>query len=388
MTRSDTLRSAGLTAVLGVLLAAGHAHAERGHGALRARVGPPEAPHAMRRVDAKRSGQSAARLGEHPHVERRLRVALGVGRGLVTLADGGFFIVHPSPRASRFDAQGKLLFSIKLPAEPSSAPVVTSAGWFAFSAGGELHTIDQQGKQRARTPLGENDPSVRSILATRDGGVLLTSYGFLIKVSAFGDVVWRRSTSEGPFELLETSAGVLCVTLAGNVHRLDAAGRLTKLGELGGSVGSVTATAAGDQLLARIGSHRLVSFDLREHRLRATIEDATLDLDGPVLQSSDRLAHVFTNDGLLVRYRPDGSEAQRIPVDPGSRKAPDADEALLLADGRLLIARDGMDVAVVTPAGEVSAIPSSACPDPVGIFPVGPKAVLLACRSGNMLRIE
>lgn len=360
----------------------------RASTAIRARVGPPSAPHAMRRVDARRSGQSATRLSEQPHVERRLRVALGVGRGLVTLSDGGFFIVHASPRASRFDAQGKLLFSVKLPAEPSSAPVVTSAGWFAFAAGGELHLVDDHGKQRARTPLGDNDPSVRSILATRDGGVLLTSYGSLIKISAFGDVVWRRSTSEGPFELLETSVGVLCVTLVGNVYRLDAAGRLSKLGELGGAAGSITATAEGDQLLARTGSHRLVSFDLREHRLRASIEDATLDLDGPVLQSSDRLAHVFTNDGLLVRYRPDGSEAQRIPVDPGSRKAPDPDEALLLADGRLLIARDGMDVAVVTPAGEVSTIPSSACPDPVGIYAVGPKAVVLACRSGNMLRIE
>jgi hypothetical protein len=364
------------------------AQSEHNHGALRARVGPPSAPHAMRRVDARRSGQSATRLSPEPHVERRLRVALGVGRGLVTLADGGFFIVHVSPRASRFDAQGKLLFSVKLPAEPSSAPVVTSAGWFAFSAGGELHVIDEHGRQRSRTALGENDPSVRSILATRDGGVLLTSYGALIKVSAFGDVVWRRATSEGPFELLETRSGVLCVTLPGNVYRLDGAGRLLKLGELGGSAGSITATVDGDQLLARTGNHRLVSFDLREHRLRSSIEDTTLDLDGPLLQSADRLAQVFTNDGLLVRYRPDGSEAQRIPVDPGARKAPDPDEALLLADGRLLIARDGMDVAIVTPEGEVSAIPSSACPDPVGIFAVGPQAVLLACRSGNMLRIE
>jgi hypothetical protein len=375
--------------VMGTLCgAAASALAERDHSGLRARVGPPAAPHAMRRVDGRRSSQSATRLSEQPRVERRLRVALGVGRGLVALADGGFFIVHQSPRASRFDAQGKLLYSLKLQAEPSSAPVVTSEGWFAFAAGGELYMLDDRGKLRSRTALGENDPSVRSILATRDGGVLLTSYGFLIKISAFGEVVWRRSASEGPFELLETSAGALCVTLVGGVYRLDAAGRLSKLGELGGSATAVTASADGTQLLARTGTHRLLSFDLREHRLRASVEDATLDLDGPVLQSADGLAQVFTNDGLLVRYRPDGSEAQRIPVDPGSRKAPDPDEALMLADGRLLLARDGMDVAVVTPTGEVSSIASSACPDPIGIYAAGPKAVLLACRSGNMLRIE
>lgn len=385
MTRRATFTLLLLAAVAGL---SAQAQAERDHSGLRMRVGPPAAPHAMRRVDGRRSSQSATRLSEHPHVERRLRVALGVGRGLVTLPDGGFFIVHQSPRASRFDAQGKLLYSLKLQAEPSSAPVVTSQGWFAFAAGGELYLADDRGKVRARTALGENDPSVRSILATRDGGVLLTSYGFLIKVSAFGEVVWRRAMSEGPFELLETSAGVLCVTLVGGVYRLDAAGRFNKLGELGGSASAVTASADGAQLLARTGSHRLLNFDLRERRLRASIEDATLDLDGPVLQSADRLAQVFTNDGLLVRYRPDGSEAQRIPVDPGSRKAPDADEALLLADGRLLIARDGMDVALVTPSGEVSSIVSSACPDPLGIYAAGPKAVLLACRSGNMLRIE
>jgi hypothetical protein len=218
--------------------------------------------------------------------------------------------------------------------------------------------------------------------------VLLTSYGFLIKVSAFGEVIWRHSTSEGPFELLETGASALCVTLLGGVYRLDAAGRFSKLGELGGSATAVTASADGEQLLARTGTHRVLSFDLREHRLRAAVEDATLDLDGPVLESPDRLTQVFTNDGLLVRYRPDGSEAQRIPVDPGSRKAPDPDEALLLADGRLLLARDSMDVAVVTTSGEVSSIAGSACPDPVGIYAAGAQAVLLACRSGNMLRIE
>jgi hypothetical protein len=364
------------------------AAAEHDHSGLRAHVGPPNAPHGMRRVDGRRSSQSATLLGEHPRVARRLRVALGIGRGLVTLPDGGFFAVHQSPRASRFDAQGKLLFSLKLSAEPSSAPVVTSAGWFAFAAGGELHLADDQGRIRHRAALGDADPSVRSILATRDGGVLLTSYGQLIKVSAFGEVVWRRSTSEGPFELLETPAGTLCVTLQGNVYRVDAAGRLLKLGELGGNASAVTASADGERLLARTGAHRLLSFDLREHRLRGSIEDTTLDLDGPVLESSDRLAQVFTNDGLLVRYRPDGSEAQRIPVDPGSRKAPDADEALLLADGRLLIARDALDVALVTPLGEVGSIAGSACPDPLGIYAAGPKAVLLACRSGNMLRIE
>lgn len=321
-------------------------------------------------------------------MERRLRVALGVGRGLVTTGDGGFFIVHQSPRASRFDAQGKLLFSLKLHAEPSSPPVVTSEGWFAFTAGGELYLVEPRGKLRSRTALGDNDPAVRSILATRDGGVLLTSYSSLVKLSAFGEVVWRRSMAEAPFELLETKGGVLCVTSQGHVFQLDAAGRLIKLGELGGSTSSVTATLTGDQLIARTGSHRLVSFDLREHRLRTSIEDPTLDLDGPVLYSHDQLAQVFTTDGLLVRYRADGSEAQRIPVDPGSRKAPDPDEALLLMDGRLLLARDGMDVAVVTPTGEVRSIPSSACPDPVGLYAAGPQAVLLACRSGNMLRLQ
>jgi hypothetical protein len=377
-------------ALLATALSGSTAAAQTGrdHGGLRTSLGPPAVPHAMRRVDARRSSQAATRLSEQPRVERRLRVALGVGRGLVTLGDGGFFIVHQSARASRFDAQGKLLHSLKLQAEPSSAPVVTSQGWFAFAAGGELYLLDDRGKVRARTALGENDPSVRSILATRDGGVLLTSYGFVIKVSAFGDVVWRRSASEGPFELLETSAGALCVTLAGGVYRLDAAGRFSKLGELGGSAGAVTASSDGAGLLARTGSHRLVTFDLRERRLSASIEDATLDLDGPILHSADRLAQVFTNDGLLVRYRPDGSEAQRIPIDPGSRKAPDADETLMLADGRLLIARDGMDVALVTASGEVSSIAGSACPDPFGIYAAGPKAVLLACRSGNMLRIE
>jgi hypothetical protein len=179
-----------------------------------------------------------------------------------------------------------------------------------------------------------------------------------------------------------------CVTAPGSIYRLDGAGRMTKLGELGGTTQSVTTASSGGVLLARTGNHRLTSFDLAEHRLRASVEDATLALDGPVLLGKDQISHAFTSDGLLVRYRVDGSEAQRVPIDPGARKAPGLDDALLLADGRLLVARAGADIAVVTPNGEVSMIVGSACPDPVGLFAAGPRALLLACRSGNMLRIE
>jgi hypothetical protein len=241
---------------------------------------------------------------------------------------------------------------------------------------------------RSRTALGDADFSARSILAARDGSVLVASSGWLVKVGALGDVIWRKSSAESPLELLETDAGLWCVTAPGSVFRLDGAGRMSKLGELGATTNAVTTAPGGSQLLARTGNHRLVSFDLAEHRLRASTEDATLDLDGPVLLSPDQLAQAFTSDGLLVRYRADGSEAQRVPIDAGARKAPGSDDALLLADGRLLIARAGADIAVVTPTGEVSTIPASACPDPVGLFALGPRALLLACRSGNMLRIE
>jgi hypothetical protein len=169
------------------------------------------------------------------------------------------------------------------------------------------------------------------------------------------------------------------------VQRLDGAGRTSKLGDLGAAAHAVTVGHDGALLLARTGSHRLVSFDLRERRLGASVEDATLDLDGPVLLSRDGQANAFTSDGLLVRYRPDGSEAQRLPVDPGARKAPGVDDALLLPDGRLLLARSGTDAVVVSPGGEVSAVAGSACPDPLGVFAAGARSVLLACRSGNVI---
>lgn len=371
------------SAALGTL-AARHAHA-LSHAGLRVSVGEPAAPHGMPGGDARRSRNASFSLAPNPRVSRRLRVALGVGRGLVTRSDGGFFVLHASARASRFEAQGKLLHSLKLPAEASSSVAVTSAGSYAFLAFGELHLVDDRGRTRARTPLGDSDMSARSLLATRDGGVLLATSNLLLKLSAFGDLMFRRHAPEPPLELLETRVGVLCVTSAGSVQRLDAAGRLNKLGDLGGSTSAVTASVEGTELLARTGNHRLVSFDLLQRRLRAAIEDGTLELDGPVLLSRERMAQVFTSDGLLVRYRPDGSEAQRVPIDPGARKAPGPDDALLLADGRLLIARASADVVLVTTGGEVSTVAGSACPDPIGLFAAGGRSVLLACRSGNML---
>jgi hypothetical protein len=363
-------------------------HADWSRAGLREQVGPSPAPHAMPGVDAARSRRPATSLSPAPHVERRLRVAYGVGRGLVTREDGGFLVLHPSARASRFDAQGKLLYSLKLATEAASAPVVTSGGRTAFVTAGELLLVDDRGRVRSHTPLGDADFTARSILASRDGGVVVASNGWLVKLSAFGDIVWRRPTPETPLELLETEAGLWCVTAPGSLYRADGAGRLNKVGELGATAHAITAVAAGRTILARTGNHRLVSFDLAERHVRSSVEDATLDLDGPVLLGKDQLAQAFTNDGLLVRYRPDGSEAQRIPFDPGARKAPGYDDALLLEDGRLLIARAGADIAIVSPSGEVSTIASSACPDPVGLFAAGRRAVLLACRSGNMLRIE
>ncbi len=385
MKRSRWLPLLGL-ATLAALAPSAVAQAPR--AGLRESLGPPRAPHAMPGVDATRSRRPATRLAASPHVERRLRVAYGVGRGLITRDDGGFLVLHPTARASRFDAQGKLLYSLKLPTEAASAPVVTSDGSSAFVAGGELWIADDHGQVRSHTALGDADFSARSILASRDGAVVVGSSGSLVKVSVFGDVMWRKVTPESTLELLETGAGLWCVTAPGSVYRLDGAGRMSKLGELGATTNTVTSAPGGNQLLARTGNHRLVSFDLIEHRLRASVEDATLDLDGPVLLSADQLSQAFTSDGLLVRYRADGSEAQRVPIDPGARKAPGSDDALVLADGRLLIARAGADVAVVTSTGEVSTIPGSACPDPVGLFAAGPHALLLACRSGNMLRIE
>ena len=385
MSKRRWLWAAGLA--LGSAVA-GPARAEWSRAGLRESLGPPRAPHAMRGVDAARSRRPATSLSAAPRIERRLRIAYGVGRGLVTRADGGFLVLHPTARASRFDAQGKLLYSLKLVAEATSAPVVTSSGRTAFVAGGELQLVDDRGHLRSHTALGDADFTARSILASRDGGVVVASSAWLVKLSAFGDIVWRKATPETPLELLETDAGLWCITAPGSVYRADGAGRLNKLGELGGTTHTLTTAPGGGILLARTGNHRLVSFDFAEHRPRASIEDATLDLDGPVLLSKDGLAQAFTTDGLLVRYRSDGSEAQRVPIDLGARKAPGLDDTLLLEDGRLLIARAGADIAVVGANGEVSSIPSSACPDPVGLYAAGPRAVLLACRSGNMLRVE
>jgi hypothetical protein len=385
MTRRGFLVCAGMAA-----LGLGHARAlaDWAHGAVRQQLGPPRAPHAMPGVDAARSRRSSTVLAQPPRVERRLRALYGVGRGLVTRDDGGFFILHESARASRFDAQGKLVYSLRLPAEPASAPVVTSGGDYAFVAGGELHLTDDLGRTRSRTPLGDADFVARSILASRDGGVALASSGAVLKISALGELVFRRTLAETPLELLETPAGLLCVTAPGSVYRLDPTGRSSKLGELGSTTQAVTSSRDDAFLLARTGNHRWVVFDTSQHRLRATVEDASLELDGPVLLGADHIAQIFTADGLLIRYRVDGSEAERVIFDPGARKAPGANDALLLGDGRLLVARAGADVTIITPGGEVATVPSSACPDPVGIFPAGPRAALVACRSGNIQRLE
>src|SRR5688500_1526540 len=101
-----------LASVLPFLSIARAAQASHEHSGLRASVGPPQAPPAMPGGDAQRSRRAPSVLGATPRVERRLRVALGIGRGLCIRKDGSLFVLHPSARASSFDSQGKLLFSL------------------------------------------------------------------------------------------------------------------------------------------------------------------------------------------------------------------------------------------------------------------------------------
>lgn len=364
------------------------ANAEWGHGGLSGAVGPPNAPYAMPGVDAARSHRSHVTLSGAPRVGQRLRIAYGIGRGLVTLADGGFFVLHPAARGSRFDARGKLVFSLKLAAEPTSAAVLDSRGHVGFVSSGALLLVDARTGERTETLLGDADFTARSLIATRDGAVVVASNSAMVKVNGSGQVVWRRALPETPLDLLETAQGLHYVGALGSVYRVDGAGRLQKLGELGGTASALSVAASAELLQVRSGSHRLVSFDLLRRAARASVEDATLDLDGPVLVDREQVVHAFSKDGMLVRYRSDGSEAQRVPFDPGARKAPGPEDALLLADSRLFVARAGADVTIITPTGEVSTVAGSACPDPLGLFPAGPHAVLLACRSGTVLRLE
>ncbi len=363
--------------------------AESPVGSLRTSVGPPSAPHAMPGVDAQRSRRTSTRLASEPAVKSRLRVAYGVGRGMVVHDDGDFTVAHPAARLSRFDALGRLVYSMKLNAEPSSAPVVTSSGLVAFVVENELLFVDDRGRLRHRTRLGaETAPATRSILATRDGGVLIASGSAAYKVSGFGNLEWRRPTSSPILEVLEAGPLQLAVSEAGSVFELRPGGTLHPLGELGAATGAVTLAADGRRLLARSGRRRIASFDVRQRRLDWTAEDLTLDFDGPVLLSADGHAAVFTADGLLVRLRPDGSELQRVPADPGARQAPGLDLTLLLADGRLILARVGADAAVIHANGEVTTISGSRCPDPAGVYPGAGDTVLVAGRSGHILRIE
>jgi hypothetical protein len=339
-------------------------------------------------VDAQRSHRSTTTLRATPQVKSRMRVAYGIGKGVVVRSDGGFALLHPSARVSSFDAQGKLEYSVKLAAEPGSAPVLTSAGRIAFVQKGELLILSAAGRISRVQLSWDVALTARSILSTRDGGVLLATSNALFKVSAFGELEWRRATPEPMLELLEAGTTSLALSEAGVVYSLGPQGKPSRLGELGGAASAAVLSADGASLLARAGPRRLANFDVTSRRLRSVAKEAAVDLDGPVLFGFDGQALAFTSDGLLVRYRPDGSESQRVAVEPGARKAPAHNLALLLGDAGLLVAHAASDIALVSPTGEVSRVAGSGCPDPVGIYPAGPRAVLVACRAGNMLRIE
>jgi hypothetical protein len=375
--------------LLAAALGSASAHASIGGArSVRVELGPPPAQHAMPGVNARRSRLSPVRLSGTPRVASRLRVAYGIGRGLAVRDDSSLVIAHPNARCSSFDAGGKMLYSHKLPAEPAFAPVITASAGAALISRGTLWVLDTDGSVRFRSELGSDELDVHAVLAAQDGSVLVSAQRSLYKVSAFGKLEWHVPTGEALKELLEADRQWLASSESGKVFNIEAGGRLRRLGDLGAPLGSVSLSEDGKLLAARSGQHRIATLVPASGVARIVSDDPALLLDGPLMFALDHGLLGFTSDGLLVRWSKDGSEAQRVPVDPSARRAPAPELVLQLLDGRVLVARAGADTLVVTPGGEVTAVGGSGCPDPIGLYAFAKNSLLLACRSGNLLTIE
>ncbi len=353
-------------------------------------VGKSRALAACEGLDASNSGRARAAFPRPAVVHSRTRVAGGIGQAPASDRDGNLIIAHGEPRLSKLDAQGQSMWSVRLPSEASSSPVLLANGSILvvtrdadallFQPGGKL------AQQRA-LPLADLRHRVLSI-PTVSGGALVASGSVLLELDAQAEVIRRLRARGTVTALAQARAEVIVIAENGSVEEAGVSGELELIGSLGGSAPEGGALQNG-KVWAVVDSHQLVTLDLATGQRLTVATDFTSTFTGPLALFEDRGA-VFVADGGFVSVRArDGTERARVSVagtaqafDPAARGLR---AASLISDraGGVLAVRGASDALLIAEDGALERLAGTACLDPYRPTPTR-AGIVLACRSGQL----
>jgi hypothetical protein len=186
------------------------------------------------------------------------------------------------------------------------------------------------------------------------------------------------------------AAGGLLVTRGGSVLELAGDGRPTLRARFSGNVRAAARLGAG-RVLGVLDAQRLVELDLVADTEKVVTEAPDFSLLPELAVNRAGESRVLGSGDLLLAFDAAGNERFRVPfATPASGPEPSDGAAGLLLDGAgtTLVARAGAGVFSITADGLVTRVDGSACPAPLRPALLPPSSVIVACRSGILLRLE
>ncbi|KYF65737.1 hypothetical protein [Sorangium cellulosum] len=369
-------------------------------------VGAPRGFAPSDRLDARRTGRSAARLPFPAREAWRRQLRGGIDAAPLADADGDLLLTLTVPEVVKLGADGRERWRVRIGDSAPLAPaVITSDGTLALiTSSGLAVGLTPAGGVRFAVPLGlrGRDADVTP-LALDDGGLVAAAGRSLVELTADGSVRARAELPErATGALLAGPDGTLVTTESGAVLTWRPPGAPRRLGSFGGLPRRGAALADARTLLAVVDGRRLVALDLPTGTTGVRAGSALGVLDGPPAIGAGGVAMVLSSAGLLLGVNAAGDEALRVALDRAPAASPaDAGLSGLLGPvdakpsppvvidrtGRVGFARAGGRAGVVEADGNVSIAAERLCSTPVAVVPAGEERMAIACRDGTVVML-
>lgn len=357
-------------------------------------VGPGAALAACELIDASDSSRARSRLPRAPGLAFRTRLPGGIGQAPASDGAGNVIIVHGEPRISKLDAQGRTLWSERLPSEPTTAPVLTSDGSiFLVTRDADALFIDALGKVVRKRGLPLAEQRHRSLaIPTLSGGAFVASGTVLVEIDARGEIARQAHAPSNVTGIAESSSGLITISEAGAVARGHATGDFEFVANLGGVTPDGGAVQAG-RLFAIVDGHKLVVLDLSTGSVLVLANDSVSALSGPPALFADHRLVVIADGGFLSLRAANGAETLRASLtaggpafDPAARSLR---PALAITDpgGAIAAVRSGGDALILSADGKAQRVDGTSCLDPFRPTPTL-AGVIFACRSGQLFGVS
>ncbi|HET9960327.1 MAG TPA: PQQ-binding-like beta-propeller repeat protein [Polyangiaceae bacterium] len=329
-------------------------------------------------------------LPQTPRVGLRVRVAGGILHPPTVAPDDTLLLALSNPVIAAYEVQrGQLLWTARLGSSPAASSVIAlrDGRRAVITENLELIVFNRLGRTLSRRtlPLSGADPRLR-VSAAPDGGLWIVLGRRVLRLDAALELRFQTQIATEAAVVLPDQSPPLLVAATGEVYAVATSGEVTRVGNFQGRVEDAV---AADELhvLAVVDGKRVLELDLESGGLSPRFLEPDLDLQPRLTRNSSGLWFTTSND-LLLSLTNSGRERLRAPIPASPFTRLKTVDVLPGPDGTAFVSRSATDLLHIAADGNVSRVEGTACAEPLPPQPLPGSRVILACRSGIILRLD